>query len=749
MATDTLTLEIEGMTCAGCASRVEKALAKVPGTDSAYVNFAIGKAYLTGATIPEADAISAVKSAGYSAHLPDKSGSQTVQQKPAHAARNRALLAIALALPVFLMEMGGHLVPAFHHWQVMTFGQMPVWAVQFILTTLVLFGPGIRFFRTGLPLLFKGQPNMDTLVALGSLAAWAYSSLVLFMPALFPEGARNVYFEAAAVIVALILLGRWLEDRARAQAGSAIELLLGQMPDTATILQKGEQREVPVAALAVGDIVILKPGERAPVDGEIVEGSSDIDESMLTGEPLPVAKTIGDRVSGGTTNGSGALNIRATDIGENTLLARIVNTVEQAQATRLPIQSMADRVVSIFVPIVIAIALATFAAWYVLGPEPTLTHALIAAVSVLIIACPCAMGLATPTSIMVGSGRGAELGVLFARGDALQRLAEVDVVAFDKTGTLTLGKPEIANIATHPDTTRENVLQLAAAVESGSEHPIAKAFLRGAEGLTLPKATNVKAQVGHGLSAEVDGKTVYLGSIGFAEDLKLDLAPFADALNTAAEKGQTPVFLAVEDAVQAVFALADQIKPEAKAMIRTLQDNGVRTALISGDRDEAARHIATQLGIDEAFGRVLPAEKSAKIKVLQDKFGTVAFLGDGMNDAPALAQADVGIAMGDGTDIAIESADVVLMSGDLSLLLKARALSKATLKNIRENLFWAFGYNVLLIPVAAGLFYPWLGWQLSPMLGAGAMALSSIFVVMNALRLRGFGTSQSQQGASA
>lgn len=742
MATDTLTLNITGMTCAGCARRVEKSLQSVSGADTARVNFASGKAYLVGPRVDQDAALKAVQSAGYSAERSE--GLRKPRATTGHSlAKKRALLAILLALPVFISEMGGHLVPAFHHWQMMTFGTTNLHLFQLVLTSAVLFGPGSIFITKGLPLLFRGAPNMDTLVAMGSLSAWGYSSTVLFAPGLIPEGARNVYFEAAAVIVALILLGRWMEDRAKSRASSAIELLLEHMPDTATVLVDGAPTEIPVEALQIGDLISLKPGSRAPADGEVVSGRSDVDESMLTGEPLPVAKATGDPITGGSMNGAGALVVRATQVGESTLLAQIVHTVEEAQAATLPVQSLADKVVQIFVPAVLAIAAATFAAWYLVGPAPQITHALIAAVSVLIIACPCAMGLAVPMSIMVGTGRAAELGVLFAKGDALQRLENLSLVAFDKTGTLTVGKPHIVQTSVAPGMSEAEALALAASAERHSEHPIAEAFAKAAEGLNIPTASNIIAEVGHGLRAKIGGHDIALGSLGFAREQGLALEGFETDIEDA-HLGRTVVFLAKDAHVVALFALEDQLKPEAADIIANLTARGVHTALISGDRPEAAHHVAQQLGIERASGGVLPSEKAQAVQAVQSEFGTVGFLGDGINDAPALSQADVGLAMGNGTDIAMESADVVLTTGQLRGLLTAQHLSEATMRNIRQNLFWAFGYNILLIPVAAGVFYPWFGWQLSPMLGAGAMALSSVFVVMNALRLRGFET----EGAS-
>jgi len=579
---------------------------------------------------------------------------------------------------------------------------------------------------------------MNALVALGTLAAWGYSTVTLFLPGLLPAGTRAVYFEAAAVIVTLILAGKWLEARAKGRTGAAIERLIGLQPKTARVVRGGEIMDLPIEDVGVGDVIQLRPGERVAIDGEVIEGTSYIDESMITGEPSPVAKGPAARVTGGTINGTGALSFRATAVGQDTVLARIVAMVETAQGAKLPVQALADRVVGVFVPVVIAIAVLTVGLWLWFGPEPVLTHALVAGVSVLIIACPCAMGLATPTSIMVGTGRAAELGVLFRKGEALQRLSEMRVVAFDKTGTLTVGRPVVTRVALAPGHEANAVLRLAAAAQGKSEHPIARALEDEAtkRGLSLPAVDDFLAIAGHGLSARVEGSKVVIGAARLMTREQIETDPLDRAAQDLAEAGQTAVYVAIDGTLAAVLGVADAVKPESRAVVDALKGKGLKVAMITGDAAATAHAIARDLGIEHVEAEVLPDGKVAVVRALQDRFGTLAFVGDGINDAPALAQAEVGIALGTGTDVAIEAADVVLMSGNLAGVINALDLSRRTLRNIRQNLFWAFAYNVALIPVAAGVLYPATGLLLSPMLAAGAMALSSVFVVSNALRLR-------------
>ncbi|MGR3805917.1 heavy metal translocating P-type ATPase [Marinibacterium profundimaris] len=731
-------LDIEGMTCAGCAGRAERALAAVPGVISAQVNLADRTArirYFEGATTPEALGAASAE-AGYPG-TPHETGqgADAGQRAEEEITRTRraTLTALALTLPIFVLEMTGHVIPAFHHWIAATIGMTTSWTIQAVLATLVLIGPGRDFFRHGIPRLLKGDPDMNALVALGSGAAWIFSTVALLAPALLPEGTRAVYYEAAAVIVTLILAGRWLEARARGRTGVAIRKLIALRPETALVETENGPEERPTDSLSPGDVLVVPPGRSLAADGEVVSGDSYIDESMITGEPVPVARGAGDRVVGGTVNGSGTLRVRVTSTGADTLLSRIVAMVEEAQGARLPIQALADRVVRIFVPVVLVIATLTFVTWMVFGPVPALSHALVAAISVLIIACPCAMGLATPTSIMVGTGRAAELGVLFRRGTALEGLAGIRVIAFDKTGTLTEGRPSLTTIRPAGDWTEDAALRIAAAVERGSDHPIAKAIVEGAaqRGLDLPQTSDEQALPGYGLQAMVEGRRILLGAprLMTREGIALPEIPG----DTGAD---TPVWLAVDGQAAAYLAVADAIKPDASRAVAALQAEGLEVAMITGDARAPAEAIARKLGITHVEAEVLPGDKQEAVKRLRDRLGPVAFAGDGINDAPALAEADVGLAMGTGTDIAVEAADVVMVSGAVAGAVNAHHVSKATLSNIRQNLFWAFAYNSALIPVAAGVLYPLTGTLLSPMLAAGAMALSSVFVVSNALRLR-------------
>jgi len=579
---------------------------------------------------------------------------------------------------------------------------------------------------------------MNSLVAMGTSAAYLYSVVATFLPHLLPEGVVAVYYEPAALIVVLILFGRFLENRAKGRTGQAIQSLLGLRAKTARVLRGDDYVEVAIDDIAIGDMLSLRPGERVAVDGSVLEGSSHIDESMITGEPEPVQKTAGDMVTGGTVNGLSQLVYQATRVGADTTLSQIIELVEQAQGAKLPIQGLVDRVTLWFVPVVILLALTTVAVWLVFGPAPSVPYALVAGVSVLIIACPCAMGLATPTSIMVGTGRAAELGVLFRKGDALQRLADVDFVAFDKTGTLTQGCPTLTDFEITKGFERGQVLTTLAAAEQGSEHPLSLAIVNAAkaETLTLPATQDFEAIPGLGIRALVAGQEVLIGS----QRLLQARGIMTDALHSKAHalalQGKSAIFASIDGQLAAVIAVSDALKPTTKAAIAHLRACGVQVAIITGDRQETAEALAKELGIEHIFAEVSPAEKVAAVEALKLKARGLAFVGDGINDAPALASADVGIAVGTGTDVAIESADVVLMSGDLLGVVNAIEMSRRTLRNIKQNLFWAFGYNVALIPVAAGILYPSFGIVLSPILAAGAMALSSVFVLGNALRLR-------------
>jgi Cu+-exporting ATPase len=744
---EAIELAIEGMSCASCVGRVERALRGVPGVLDASVNLAAAKAsvrLLTGAA-RSSDLVAAVERAGYAARLAagtpeEREARAAANEREAEALRRQVALAAILTLPILVLDMGSHLVPAFHHWLLGLMSQQAIYILLFLLASVVQFGPGRQFYAKGWPALRRLAPDMNSLVMLGTSAAWGYSVVATFLPGVLPVGAANVYFEAAAVIVTLILLGRWLEALARGRTSAAITGLLKLQAKTARVLRDGAERDVAVDEVVVGDVIRVRPGEKLPVDGAVLEGSSFVDESMITGEPVPVEKGDGAEVVGGTINRTGSFTYRATKVGADTLLAQIVRMVEAAQSDKLPIQALVDRVTLWFVPAVIAAAALTFVAWLAFGPTPALTFALVNAVAVLIIACPCAMGLATPTSIMVGTAKAAELGILFRRGDALQTLRDARVVALDKTGTLTLGRPELTDLEVAPGFARDEVLALVGAVEAASEHPIAAAITAAARAArpTLPAATGFEARPGFGVTATVAGRAVAIGADRLMRDLGLEVAGFAAAVARLAADGRTPLFAAVDGRLAAVLAVADPIKPTTPAAIRALHHQGLRVAMITGDNARTARAIADRLGIDEVVAEVLPGGKVETIRALQAEGARVAYVGDGINDAPALAQADVGVAIGTGTDIAIEAAEVVLMSGDLRGVVNAIALSRATMANIRENLVWAFAYNTALIPLAAGALYPAFGILLSPVFAAGAMALSSVSVLGNALRLRRF-----------
>ncbi len=745
-AEEDLILDIEKMTCASCVARVEAALSAAPGVLSASVNFATGQAQVRGITgvMTARSLTEASNGIGYPARLHEQADTAKDTSEADTLFRD-LLIAAVLTAPVFAGEMGGHLFPVIHQWIHATLGASTSWLLQFVLITLVMVFPGRRFYQAGIPALLRGAPDMNSLVALGTLAAWGYSTVATFAPAVLPSSARAVYFEAAGVIITLILLGRWLETRARGRTGEAIRRLTALSVKSALVERDGEWQELAVDDVNPGDRLRARPGEAFAVDGVVLSGSSAVDESMLTGEPLPVDKGEGDSVTGGTVNGSGALDYQAVSVGADTALARIIRMVEAAQGAKLPVQALVDRVTLWFVPAVIAAAVATVIAWLVFGPSPALTYAMIAGVSVLIIACPCAMGLATPTSIVTGTGRAAALGVLFRKGVALQTLAEVTTVAFDKTGTLTKGHPALTDLTLAEGFDRQALLPLLAAVEAHSEHPIARAIVAAAgEGETLPEATGFQAIAGFGARAEVDGRDVLIGAAHLMEQEGVDISAFTARAAALAEVGKTPLFAAVEGRPAALLAVADEVKDSAKDTVAALRRLGIKTAMITGDNAATAQHVAGQLGIDQVVAEVRPEGKVAALEELQEgpNGGKLAFVGDGINDAPALAHADLGIAIGTGTDVAIESADVVLTRGDPMSVVSAIELSRATLRNIRQNLFWAFGYNVALIPVAAGVLYPWTGVLLSPVLAAGAMALSSVFVLFNALRLSRFRPSE-------
>lgn len=740
--TENLTFEIEGMTCASCVGRVENAILAGNGVLEASVNLATETALVkfSNGTITPSEIIDLISKSGYQAKL--KSTNQTKDNdrkaKEIVTLGRQTLIAALLALPVFVIEMGTHVIPGMHQLISNTIGLENSRLLQFFLTTIVLFGPGLRFYTKGFPALFRATPDMNSLVALGTSAAYGFSLVATFAPSLLPSGTANVYYEAAAVIVVLILLGRFLEARAKGRTGQAIRKLVGLQAKTARIERDYEVVEIALESIIRDDVIHVRPGEKIAVDGIVLTGNSYVDESMITGEPIPVQKVDGAEVVGGTVNGIGALTFKATKVGNDTMLAQIIQMVEQAQGAKLPIQGLVDKITAWFVPVVILVAVFTIMVWFLLGPEPALSYALVAGVSVLIIACPCAMGLATPTSIMVGTGRAAEMGVLFRKGHALQLLHEATIVAVDKTGTLTEGRPKLTDMHVADGFDEAHILRLIAAVESTSEHPIAQAIVQTAkekklELLTIKDFTSI---TGYGVQATVEGKKLLIGADRLMIKENIALWQLADIGQKLGQSGKTPLYAAVDGEIAAVIAVADPIKKSTPAAINALHDLGLKVAMITGDNQGTANAIAKELGIDHVVAEVLPEGKVSTIEKLRSEGNKLAFVGDGINDAPALAAADVGIAIGTGTDVAIEAADVVLMSGDLKGVVNAFDVSQRTMKNIRQNLFWAFGYNTLLIPVAAGVIYPFSGLLLSPVLAAGAMALSSVFVLTNALRLR-------------
>ncbi len=755
-------LDIEGMTCAACVSHVEQALRGVPGVTGAAVNLATEKAtvdHVTGAAGP-AEFSDAVGRAGYRAAAAIDGAAGDVQDverlsrvREVRELRGRLVLAGTAAVALFLGTFHG--LPWTSTLMDLTFYPFLLWAVA----TPVQLWAGWVFYASGVPALRRGAANMHTLIALGTSVAYGYSVALVLIDALSPEVLSNagiepaVYFDTAAIIIALILLGRFLEARARGRTSEAIRRLMGLRPNTARVVRDGREVDVPVEEVALGDLVSVRPGEKVPVDGEVTDGSSSVDESMLTGESMPVDKHPGQPVYGATLNLDGALRFTATKVGKDTVLAQIIRLVEEAQGSKAPIQRLVDRVTAYFVPAVMAVALAAFLFWLLLGPSPALTFAILVFVAVLIIACPCALGLATPTAIIVGTGKGAEHGVLVRGADALERARRVDTVVLDKTGTLTTGKPVVTDLVA-VGMAEEELLRLAASVERGSEHPIGEAIVGEARsrGLDLKDAADLRAVAGRGIEAVLDDRVVRIGNRGFMDSVGLDPGQLQNQGQALAEQGKTSMFLAVDDRTVGIVAVSDTPKPTAREAVDELRRMGLEVVMLTGDNVRAAEAVAGQVGVKRVEAEVLPQDKAQAVRRLQEQGAVVAMVGDGINDAPALAQADVGIAMGTGTDVAMESADITLMRGDLRGVTTALELSRKTIRTIQQNLFWAFFYNVMLIPIAAGALYPvfdaaggvpgsmefFFGERgfLNPVLAALAMAFSSVSVVSNSLRLR-------------
>ena len=735
-------LPVTGMTCANCASTIERTLGRLGGVVAASANYAserVSVEYLPG-VVSLAAIQQAIRDAGYDVVVAAEGEAAEDVERAAREAEiqsqtRKFWVGVAFTLPLFLLSMGRD------------FGLLGAWAHEpwvnwlfLALATPVQFYVGGDYYVGGYKSLRAGSANMDVLVAMGSSAAYFYSLAVL----LFPGLGGHVYFETSAMIITLIKLGKLLEARAKGRTSEAIKKLMGLRPKTARVIRDGDEVDVPVESVMLGDLVVIRPGERLPVDGIVVEGRSAVDESMLTGESLPVDKGPGDEVVGGTINKQGLLKFEATRVGAQTALAQIIRLVEEAQGSKAPIQRLADRISAVFVPVVIGVALVTFFAWLIIGGVG-FTQSMIYMVAVLVIACPCALGLATPTAIMVGTGKGAEHGILFKNSEALERAHEMWAVVLDKTGTITRGEPSVTDIVAEGrdgearDADRLSLLQLAASAELGSEHPIGKAIVLAAqqEGLELSGPESFEAVAGQGITATVNGRQVLVGSELLLQSRGAVLNGLDAALARLEDEAKTAMLIAADGEALGIVAVADTVKDGSIEAIRQMEEMGLSVVMITGDNQRTAEAIGEQVGLQRVVARVLPGDKALQVKSLQDESASVVgMVGDGINDAPALAQADVGIAIGTGTDVAMAAADVTLMSGDLRGVPRAIGLSRATMRTIKQNLFWAFFYNIILIPLAAGVFYPWLGIRLHPVIAAGAMAFSSIFVVSNSLRLR-------------
>ncbi|MDY7597536.1 heavy metal translocating P-type ATPase [Streptococcus suis] len=745
--------DISGMTCASCALTVEKALGKLEGVEEVSVNLATEKATIRYSRHRQnpASLERAVEQAGYQLIRPEKvEGAADKGPSTEEKLRHRFVWSAAFNFPLLYIAMGPMLpwgglpLPALLH-------QPLVYAISQVILLIPILYIGRSFFQKGFKTLLQGHPNMDSLIAVGTGAALVQGLLMIVFLQMGKEVAMHghhpeLYFESAAVILTLITLGKYFEARAKGQTSEAIKKLMDLAPKAAQVLRNGQEMQVPIEEVVVGDQVIVRPGQQIPVDGQVLEGQTRVDESMLTGESLPVKKALGNNVFGGTLNQQGAITMQATKVGRDTTLAQIIRLVEEAQGSKAPIAKLADQVSAIFVPVVMGLALLSGLAWYFLGQESWI-FSLSIIIAVLVIACPCALGLATPTAIMVGTGKGAENGLLFKSGQAIETLQGVNTIVFDKTGTITEGKPQVTDIHLLSTKNREQVLQLAASSEQFSEHPLAQALLQAAqtEKIELLPATDFQALSGRGLSVIIAEQTIYLGNERLMREQGIDVSKGRAVAEAFAQQAKTPVFLASQQEVLAVIAIADKIKETSRQAVQALQTIGLEVVMLTGDNEKTAKAIAKEVGIEQVISQVLPDDKANQVKFLQEQGKTVAMVGDGINDAPALAQAHVGLAIGSGTDIAIESADIVLMHSDILDVVKAVKLSQATMRTIKQNLFWAFAYNVIGIPIAMGLLHAFGGPLLNPMFAGAAMALSSVSVVLNALRLKTYKLYQKYQ----
>ena len=726
-------LSIAGMSCAGCVAAVEKSLRSVAGVEEAFVNLGERTATVTGQANGQA-LISAVKQAGYDAaellSLEDESAKEKLELKEYRTLWARAIIAGGIGLILMILGMGGFLPPIEQ-------GKLS-WIMISIITLLVLTFVGGHFFKGAYAAIKSARGNMDTLIALGTGTAWIYSTFVVLMPDTLPSLARHAYFEAAVIIVALVSLGSALESKARGNTSQAIKRLIGLQPSTARIIRNGMEMDVPLQDIGLDETLRIRPGERIPVDGILFEGSSHIDESMLTGEPVPVNKQINDHVFGGTLNTQGSFLMRATGIGKDTALAHIIELVRKAQSSKPQIGRLVDQVAAVFVPVVVLIALLSFSIWMTIGPEPRLAYAIVVAMTVLVIACPCALGLATPISIMVGVGRAAEMGILIRNGEVLQSASSLTTIVLDKTGTITEGKSRLIQIETFNSFDEITALKMAGAVESGSEHPIATAILNRVKqsDIRIESVGDFQAISGKGVQARLNENTLRIGNQRYMLEQQIDISSASDIASDMARAAATPVYLSCNNELVAVFAIADPLRNDSIEVIKRFYALGLEVIMLTGDNSQTAKAVAAQVGIHQVLAEVLPQDKVNEVSRLQKEGKIVAMVGDGINDAPALARANVGIAIGSGADVAIESADIALLGHSLKGVADAIALSRATLRNIKQNLFGAFVYNTLGIPVAAGILFPWAGILLSPVIAATAMSLSSVTVVSNALRLR-------------